>query len=135
MVRLALANLLQSKTRLLMSVGGVGLALTLVLFFGALFDGAQSRLTAYIDHAGADVWVSQQGVRTMHMSESALPASVVDEVKAVEGVNQVEAILYTEAMLGANDRENIVYVFGVKEGASMGNPWQIHEGASFPGHG
>jgi len=73
--RLAARNLIENKTRLLISVGGVGLAITLVLFFAAVFAGAQGRLTAYIDGAGADVWVSQQGVRTMHMSESALPSS------------------------------------------------------------
>ena len=69
MFRLAFRNLVQDKPRLLISVAGIGLALALVLFFGALFDGAQGRLTAYIDNAGADVWVSQQGVRTMHMSQ------------------------------------------------------------------
>ena len=74
MFRLAFRNLTQNRPRFLLSVGGVGLALTLVLFFGAVFNGASSRLTVYIDHAGADVWVSQAGVRNMHMSSSALPA-------------------------------------------------------------
>ena len=68
MIRLAIRNLIQNKTRLLISVAGVGLALTLVLAFGAIFTGGQGRLTVYIDNAGADVWVSQEGVRTLHMS-------------------------------------------------------------------
>ena len=76
MFRLAVSNLIQNKTRLLISVGGVGLALTLILFFAAVFTGVEGRLTVYIDRTGADVWVSQEGVRTMHMSESALPASI-----------------------------------------------------------
>lgn len=135
MFRLAVANLVQNKTRLLISVGGVGLALTLVLFFGAIFTGAQGRLTVYIDNADADVWVSQEGVRTMHMSESALPASVVDEVMAVPGVEEVAPILYTEGMIGANGKENIVYVFGVPPDAPMGRPWRIVEGAAEPGPG
>ena len=129
MFRLAIANLVQNKTRLLISVGGVGLALTLVLFFGAVFTGAEGRLTVYIDHAGADVWVSQEGVRTMHMSESALPVSVVDEVKAVPGVEEAVPILYTEGMIEANSQENIVYVFGVPRDAPLGGPWRVVEGA------
>jgi putative ABC transport system permease protein len=80
MFLLAARNLIQNKPRLALSVGGLGLALTLVLFFSAVFDGATSRLTVYIDRAGADVWVAQAGVRTMHMSTSALPSSGIAPV-------------------------------------------------------
>src|SRR3972149_88452 len=128
MFRLALSNLVQNKTRFLISVGGVGLALTLVLFFRAVFDGAEGRLTVYIDRAGADVWVSQEGVRTMHMSESALPASVVEEVKTAPGVEQAVPILYTEGMIEANGKENIAYVFGVPPDAPLGGPWRVFAG-------
>lgn len=135
MFRLAFRNLVQNKVRLLISVAGIGLALTLVLFFGAVFDGAQGRLTVYIDHAGADVWVSQQGVQTMHMSQSSLPASVVDQVKAVPGVEEAIPILYTAGMIQAGGDEYIAYVFGVAPDAPLGRPWRIVDGASSPGPG
>lgn len=135
MFRLAIANLVQNKTRLFISVGGVALALTLVLFFRAVFDGAESRLTVYIDRAGADLWVSQDGVRTMHMSESALPSSVFDEVGAVRGVEEAVPILYTEGMLEANGKDYIVYLFGVPEGATLGGPSLVSESAPEPGPG
>lgn len=135
MFHLAMANLVQSKTRLLLSVGGLGLALTLVLFFGAVFEGASGRLTIYIDRAGADIWVSQEGVRTMHMSASALPASVTDEVAAVSGVQRAVPILYAQDMIEAGGKEYIAYIFGVPPGAPMGAPWRIVAGASVPGHG
>jgi putative ABC transport system permease protein len=130
MLRLAVRNLTQNKARLLISVGGTGLALTLVLFFGAVFTGATGRLTVYIDHAGADVWVSQEGVRTMHMSASALPASVTGEVKAVPGVEQAVPVLYAEDMIEAGGDQFIAYVFGVLPGASMGRPWRIVDGSA-----
>lgn len=135
MFHLAAANLLQNKARLGLSVGGLGLALTLVLFFGAVWAGASGRLTAYIDNSGADVYVSQRGVRTMHMSSSVLPASVSDQVKAVPGVVQVVPILYAEDMIQAGGKRYIAYVFGVPPGAPMGGPWRIVEGASEPGPG
>ena len=135
MLRLAIANLVQNKTRLLLSAGGVGLALTLVLFFGAIFKGAEGRLSVYIDNAGADIWVSQDGVQTMHMSESAIPIGTVDAVKAVPGVAQAVPILYTSDILEANGNENIAYVFGVPANASLGSPWNITEGLSQPGQG
>lgn len=135
MLRLAFKNLIQNKTRLAVSVGGLGLALTLVLFFGAVFDGATSRLTLYIDNAGADVWVSQQGVQTMHMSASFLPAAVTDEVKRVPGVKEAMPVLYATDMIDANGKEYISYVFGIPDDASMGKPWSIVEGRSMPGPG
>jgi putative ABC transport system permease protein len=135
MFRLAVSNLIQNKARLLISVGGVGLALTLVLFFGAIFNGVRGRLTVYIDRSGADIWVSQQGVRTMHMSQSALPASVTDAVKAVPGVEQAVPILYAEGTIQANGKEYIVYVFGVPPDAPIGGPSHIVDGRGALGPG
>jgi putative ABC transport system permease protein len=135
MFRLAFRNLTQNRPRFLLSVGGVGLALTLVLFFGAVFTGASSRLTVYIDHAGADVWVSQEGVRNMHMSFSALPASVTDEVKQVPGVEQAVPVLYSEAMIQTGDKEYIAYVFGLAPDAPFGGPWRIVDGTATIGPG
>ncbi len=135
MFRLALSNLTQNKTRLLISVGGLSLALTLVLFFGAVINGATGRLTVYIDRAGADVWVSQAGVQTMHMSGSALPASVTDQVTAVPGVQDAVPILYATDMIQAKGKEYIAYVFGVPDNAALGRPTNIVEGAAMPGPG
>jgi putative ABC transport system permease protein len=84
----------------------------------------------YIDQAGADVWVSQEGVRTMHMSQSSIPVSVVDEVKAVPGVEQAVPILYAEAMIQTRDKEYIAYIFGVPPDTPLGGPWRIVDGKS-----
>lgn len=135
MFRLALRNLIQNKTRLLVSVAGLGLALALVLFFAAVFDGAMSRLTVYIDRAGADVWVSQDGVRTMHMSASALPASATDQVKQVQDVQAAVPILYATDMIQAKGKEYIAYIFGVPDNASLGRPPNVVDGAAMPGPG
>ena|SRR6266436_8282711 len=83
MFRYALRNLLQNKIRLVISVGGVALALSLILALDAIMTGVESRLTAYIDHSGADVFVSKAGVRNMHMVSSTLPASAVDKVRVI----------------------------------------------------
>jgi len=135
MFRLAVRNLLQNRTRLLISVGGLGLALTLVLFFDAVFTGASGRLTLYINRAGADVWVSQEGVRTMHMSVSALPASVADDVRAVPGVQEAMPILYASDLIQARGNGYPAYVFGLPGDATLGRPWRITDGAGTAGPG
>jgi len=58
-----------------------------MLALDAIVEGMTARITAYIDHSGADVFVSQSGVRNMHMASSTLPVSIVSKVQAVPGVN------------------------------------------------
>lgn len=135
MLNYALRNLLQNKMRLTVSLGGVALALALILSFDAIVEGAQRRLTAYMDQSGADLFVSQAGVRTMHMSASTLPASAVDAVRAVPGVAAAEPILYLTNMVGAGEGRYLAYVIGVAPDATMGAAWQVVEGQRTPGRG
>jgi putative ABC transport system permease protein len=135
MARIAFRNLFQSKVRLVISVGGVALALALILALDAIFTGTEQRITAYIDHAGADVFVSHRGVRTMHMSSSALPASVVDDVRAVAGVASATPILYVTNMMVVGDDRQLVYVIGVPPDAPAGGPWRVSAGSRMPAPG
>jgi putative ABC transport system permease protein len=137
MFRYAFRNLLQNKMRLVMSVGGVALALSLILALDAIMTGVEGRLTAYIDNSGADVFVSQAGVRNLHMVSSWLPASVVGEVQVVPGVAAVTPIMYlTSTMeLGPKQDQYSVYVIGLPQGATMGEPWRIARGVSIPADG
>jgi len=54
---------------------GIAVAMLLVLVLDGIFAGAMRQVTAYLRTSPADAIVSQQSVRTMHMSLSALPAS------------------------------------------------------------
>ena len=132
MLLLAFRNLFQSRTRLLISTGGLALALLLILALDAILTGSETQLTNYINHSGADVWVSQSGVRNMHMATSTLPAPVVDRVRAVPGVADAAPILYTTSFVRAGTDRYIVYVIGLPEGARMGAPWKIREGSALP---
>ena len=132
MVRLALRNLFQSKARLVVSVSGVALALTLILALDAIFLGAQQRLSAYIDESGADVFVAQRGVRTMHMSGSVLPTSIVDDIRRLPGVAAADPILYVASPVVLGSRRAPAYVIGLAPDATLGTPWRIAEGESIP---
>lgn len=135
MVRLALRNLIQSRTRLLVSTGGVALALTLILAFDAIFNGIAGQLSAYIDHSRADIFVAQAGVRNLHMVASWLPASTVDQVQAVEGVAAVTPLLYqTDTIVAAGD-PYIAYIIGLPADAPVGGPWRVSQGTAIPGDG
>jgi putative ABC transport system permease protein len=129
-VLLARRNLTRNRVRLVASVVGVALALSLTLALDAIYAGVTNQLTTYIERAGADVWVAQSGVRNLHMVASALPDSVVEEVRAVGGVAAVTPILEATDTISAGDERAVVYVIGLATGASMGGPWDIVEGSA-----
>lgn len=122
MIRLAFRNLFQNKARLVISVGGVALALLLILSLDAVFSGVERQVSAYIEHSGADVWVSQADVRNMHMASSSLPDSIEGKVKYVPGVASVTPILYLTNNVVAGDERNLAYIIGLPDNAEFGGP-------------
>lgn len=132
---LARRNLARNRVRLLVSVGGVALALSLTLSLEAIYAGVANQLTTYIDRSGADVWVSQPGVRNLHMVASWLPESVVDEVQAVGGVAEATPMLYSTDTIAAGDERAVAYVIGLPADAPMGGPWDVVEGSGRVGRG
>ena len=94
------------------SRGGIALALLLVLALTGILAGAEQRLTGYIDRSGADVVVAQEGVRTMHMTESALPAQAANAIAAIPGVERAIPIVYVPTMLERGNKRALVYLIG-----------------------
>lgn len=134
-VLLARRNLTRNRVRLVASVGGVALALSLTLALDAIYAGVANQLTTYIERAGADVWVAQSGVRNLHMVASSLPESVVEEVAAVPGVAEVTPILEATDTVAAGDERTVVYVIGLPADAAIGGPWEVAEGSAQVGPG
>jgi putative ABC transport system permease protein len=132
MIRYAWHAVSQSKGRLLISIGGVALSLILIVSLDAVLTGAERRITAYIDHSGADVIVSQAGVRTMHMGASAIPAALGESVRAVPGVESVTPVLFLSDVIKANGTRSTAYIIGLPPDAATGWPWRIVEGAPVP---
>lgn len=135
MLRYAWRTLIQSKGRLALAIGGVALALTLIVALDAIFLGVERRITAYIDHAGADVIVSQSGVQTMHMAASNLPADLADQVRAMPEVASVTPVLYASDVMRLGETRSSVYVIGLPPDAPTGRPWDIAAGTAIPAPG
>jgi putative ABC transport system permease protein len=133
MIRLAFRNLFQNKVRLVISLGGVVLALLLILALDAVFAGVERQITAYIEHSGADVWVSQEDVLNMHMASSSLPASVARKVKNVSGVASVTPIMYLTNNVIIGEDRNLAYIIGLPAEAALGSPWAQFT-REIPGH-
>lgn len=125
MLLLAFRNLFQSRARLLMSAGGVALALTLSISLDGVMAGVESRLTAYIDASGADVWVAQAGVRNLHMASSNLPAAVVDRIAGLPEVASATPIGYVADVITVGAQKQPSYVFGLPDHPAAGAPRDV----------
>ena len=111
-------QLLAHKGRTSAGIAGIATALLLVLALKAIFAGMENRLTAYIDGSRADVIVAQRGVRSMHMTESAVPLRSARAIASVPGVARARPILYVPATLERGDRRGLVYLVGDDRGGA-----------------
>ncbi len=117
-----------------LSVVGIGAGFLHVLVLDGIFAGAMNQVTAYIRNSPADVFVAQRDVKTMHMTASALPPEILDEVRAVEGVAWAEGLRYTTSTVNAGEDSLLTYVLGYDTTTGRGGPRHIRRGRA-PGSG
>lgn len=104
--------LFTERRRASLTVLGVAASLLLVLLLEGIFAGAIERVTFYIRTSPAAVFVSQAGVKTMHMSASALPADTTARLRAVPGAAWAAPIgLASGSVAGPRGRQ-LTYLIG-----------------------
>ena len=124
---LACRNLFQNKTRLVLSIAGVGLSVTLILVLNGFLSGVYRQASAYLDNTPGSVVVVQSGVRNFLSSNSTLPPGTVESVGEEDEVSKVVPI---------TSRFVVFELYGEKQGAqavgydpeSGGGPWRLAEG-------
>lgn len=126
--------LFADRRRGVLTIAGVAAALLLVLVLDAIFAGALARVTFYIRTSPADVFVSQAGVATMHMSASALPTGTASRAASVPGVAWVSPIGYTSGAVGGPAGRQLTYVIGYDTDTGRGGPGKLALGRA-PGVG
>ena len=126
-------NLFSKRRRGLLGVAGTAAALLLVLAVGAVFDGAMRQITRYIDTQPVQLFVSQPGVRNLHMASSSVPLDGLEAIEAIPGVRSVAPILFAQDGLETDVGRRLSYVIGYVLG-SAGGPAEVQTGAE-PGPG
>lgn len=117
-----------------LSVAGVAAALLLVLVLDAVLAGALERVTYYLRTSPADVFVSQGGVRTMHMSASTLPTDTASRAAAVPDAAWAAPIAFTSGALGSPSGRQLTYLVGYDTSSGRGGPRTLVAGRP-PGPG
>jgi putative ABC transport system permease protein len=127
---LAWKNLIQNRTQFLLSVGGVALALLLMLSLDALLAGSEEDLVAYIEGSGADIFVAQSGVKNMHMAASAITYRDVRRADHAAGVASASPILYATGVVEAGGADVLSYVIGFDPDEPLGGPLAVVSGTN-----
>lgn len=124
---LARRNLFQDMTRLALSVGGVALAVMLILILKGFLTGMNRQITSYLDRSPGSLVVAQKGVRNLLGATSVLPAGAVTEAEAVIGVEKVIPVLSQFVILDLHDKKQPAYPVGYDPDLG-GGPWKIARG-------
>lgn len=126
-VPIARRNLMADGRRLLAGVLGVGLALMLVLLLDGLWQGVQRQASAYPDKVGADLFVTQRGVRDFLGETSGIPRSTVDTVQSTRGVTWADPVRGQFVVFDLHEKKIAAYVVGSVPGRH-GGPWALASG-------
>ncbi len=120
-------NLTKERTRFALSVGGVALAIMLVLILDGFLAGMFVQITSYLEHSDGSVVVAQDGVSNLLGATSLLPPGTIDEVEDVEGVARVVPIVSQFVILDLHTKKQPAYLVGYSPERG-GGPWEIVEG-------
>jgi putative ABC transport system permease protein len=129
MFKIAVNNLFSDKRKLILSCCGTMLAIILIIVCQSILYGTLTEAEMYSRHAGADIFVAQEGVNKMLATISFFPESKIDEIKAIEGVKDCYPIVAKKYSLIKDDQIIMGYLIGYDPDLKIGGPWKIEQGS------
>jgi len=127
MLLLALHNLFQHKIRLVISVIGIALSMTLIVLLNGLLRGIYVQVTAYLDHIPSNWVVAQDGVTNLLGGTSILPEESEDLAQDLPGIEQVIPIIAQYSIIDVHEHKVVGYMVGYDPDIG-GGPWTLVAG-------
>ena len=127
-VPLVRRNLLHERGKLALHISGIGAALTLIALLVGFRSGMYASLTAYIDHIGADLVVSQFGSKGLFDADSVLPASLHTSISEAANAAKTAHILVGSTIFTGAGVKTPVLIIGYDPQTGFGGPWNIGTG-------
>jgi putative ABC transport system permease protein len=124
---LAGRNLSQDKARLALSIGGVALAVTLILILKGFLAGMNRQITSYLDHSPGTIVVAQEDVVNLLGAVSLIPGGIEQKAENIRGVDQVVPILSQFIILDLHEKKQPAYMIGY-DPRTGGGAWQLIAG-------
>ena len=124
---LARRNLFHDNTRLALSIGGVALAVALILILKGFLAGMNRQITSYLDRSPGAIVLAQEDVVNLLGATSLLPKGIDQKAEGIRGVEEVTPILSQFIILELHEKKQPAYMVGydLKLG---GGPWRLIAG-------
>jgi putative ABC transport system permease protein len=119
LVPIARRNLLADKVKLLVALGGVTLAIVLILVVQSLYYGVRRESDTFIYDLPGDIWITQQGTDSLVFSNSHLPEWADDAIRSVDGVERVYGLYGRLMTFQTNNGEVRTFVMAL---GPLGDP-------------
>ena len=118
-VPIARRNLLADKVKFLAALGGVTLAVLLILVVQSLYQGIKREYASFIDTLPGDAFVAQKGIGGIVFSNPFLSRTNASNVATVPGVDAVHRLYGRMASFQVGGKEVSVYVWAVAPGGTL----------------
>jgi putative ABC transport system permease protein len=122
MVPIARRNLLADKVKLVVAVGGVTLAIVLIIVVNSLYQGVRRETDTFIRNLPGDIWIVQRGTTDLVFSNSTLPDTSASAVRSVESVRHVYTLNGRLMAFEVDGREVRTYVMALEFAGGSGAP-------------
>lgn len=118
-VPIARRNLLADKIKLLLALGGVTLAVVLILVVQSVYEGVKREHASFIGALPGDVWVAQRGIASVIYSSSFLTERDAANVRTVPGVTAVHRLYGRLTSFEVDGDERRLYVWALAPGGIL----------------
>lgn len=123
-VPLAWRNLIHERAKLILSVAGIAVSMTLIVILVGFRDGMYTSMTAYYDHLPADLLVSQSDTTLA----GTIPVALHDKLAAISGAVATEHVIAAGIIFTHGSVKIAVALVGYNPQTGIGGPWTLAQG-------
>jgi putative ABC transport system permease protein len=124
-VPIARRNLLADKVKFLVALGGVTLAVVLILVIQSLYQGVRRDYASFIRSLPGDAWVAQRGIGGLTFSNSFLTEQHAAGTETVPGVTAVHRLYGRLTSFQFDGQEEQFYVWALAPGSQTAEQRRI----------
>jgi len=118
-VPIARRNLLADKAKLFVALGGVTLAVLLILVVQSVYEGVRRDSASFVRSLPGDVWVGQRGITGLTFSNSFLTERAAADVRTIPGVRAVHRLYGRLTSFDVHGDETRIYVWAMAPGGTL----------------
>ena len=128
-------NLTEQPLRMLISVGGVGLSVMLILVMWAILQGVLTQAGAFVKNTDAQVWVVQKGFTDIAHGLSVVPTALEARLEQIPSVERANPITGARIEVETSEGKESLAVIGYDTKTGVGGPWDYATDPAVPRRG